>query len=56
MRLFAIYMKTLCKLWQTEFALAEEQIECQKLAAENAQLKAKEVLRGSDRIKTSVPA
>lgn len=56
MKLFAIWMKTLRKLWQTEFALAETQIECQKLAAENARLKAKEVFRESDRIKASVSA
>ena len=39
MRLFAIYMKTLRKLWQAEFALAEAHDECRRLAEENRRLK-----------------
>lgn len=41
MKLFAIYMKTLCKMWQAEFALTEVQNECRRLAEENARLKAR---------------
>ena len=47
MKLFAIWMKTLCKLWQAEFELTEVQNECRRLAAENARLKAKEIRHGS---------
>ena len=46
MKLFAIWMKTLCKLWQAEFELTEVQNECRRLAAENARLKAKEMRYG----------
>ena len=50
MKLFAIWMKTLYKLWQAEFELTEVQNECRRLAAENARLKAKEMRYGkSDR-------
>lgn len=47
MKLFAIWMKTLYKLWQAEFELTEVQNECRRLAAENARLKAKVIKHGN---------